>query len=131
HVTEIVDEFELCENAAAECDFFAQCSDFGRFEVDGRAHEVLRSVRGFAVMLSIRKEKSWPMALSCSLIASALTDPILNGAVAAPALDLTITTATVDENSRAMIAGKFDVAEMSMATFVQARDRGMDFVALP
>jgi 4,5-dihydroxyphthalate decarboxylase len=71
------------------------------------------------------------MPLSCSLIASALTAPILDGTVADPALDLTLTTATVDENSRAMIAGKFDIAEMSMATFVQALSHGLDFVALP
>jgi 4,5-dihydroxyphthalate decarboxylase len=72
------------------------------------------------------------MAFSCSLIASALTEPILDGTIAKPAgLDLNITTATVDENSRAMIAGKLDIAEMSMATYVQARDQGQDLLALP
>ena len=71
------------------------------------------------------------MPLSCSLIDSALTQPILAGAVADPALDLSMTTGTVDENSRAMIAGKFDIAEMSMATYVQARTRGLDLLALP
>jgi 4,5-dihydroxyphthalate decarboxylase len=65
------------------------------------------------------------------LIASALTDPILNGTVAANGVDLTFTTATVDENSRAMIAGKYDIAEMSMATYVQARAQGLDLLALP
>lgn len=71
------------------------------------------------------------MPFSCSLIDSALTRPILEGAVADPALDLTLTTATVDENSRAMIAGKYDIAEMSMATYVQARARGLDLIAIP
>jgi 4,5-dihydroxyphthalate decarboxylase len=71
------------------------------------------------------------MPFSCSLIASALTDPILDGTISVPGLDLNITTATVDENSRAMIAGKFDIAEMSMATYVQARSRGLDLLALP
>jgi 4,5-dihydroxyphthalate decarboxylase len=71
------------------------------------------------------------MPFSCSLIASALTDPILSGAVAAADLDLTFTTATVDENSRAMIAGKYDIAEMSMATYVQARAHGLELLALP
>jgi len=71
------------------------------------------------------------MPFSCSLIASALTDPILNGTVAANGVDLTFTTATVDENSRAMIAGKYDIAEMSMATYVQARAQGLDLLALP
>ena len=82
-------------------------------------------------MLISRKENSWPMAFSCTLIASALTEPILNGTISVPGLDLAITTATVDENSRAMIAGKFDIAEMSMATYVQARSRGLDLLAIP
>jgi hypothetical protein len=71
------------------------------------------------------------MPLSTTLIASALTEPILSGSVNDPALDLELTTATVDENSRAMIAGRHDIAEMSMATYVQARARGLDLIALP
>jgi 4,5-dihydroxyphthalate decarboxylase len=71
------------------------------------------------------------MPFSCSLIASALTEPILNGTISVPGLDLAITTASVDENSRAMIAGKYDIAEMSMATYVQARARGLDLLAIP
>jgi 4,5-dihydroxyphthalate decarboxylase len=71
------------------------------------------------------------MPFSCSLIDSALTRPILDGDVAGKALDVTFSTATVDENSRAMIAGKFDIAEMSMATYVQARAKGLDLVAIP
>ena len=71
------------------------------------------------------------MPVTCSLIDSALTRPILDGAVADPGLDATFTTATVDENSRAMIAGGYDVAEMSMATYVQARARGLDLIAIP
>ena len=82
-------------------------------------------------MLNGWKENSWPMAFSCSLIASALTEPILDGVVKAPGVDVAFTTATVDENSRAMIAGKFDIAEMSMATYAQARDRGLELLALP
>jgi 4,5-dihydroxyphthalate decarboxylase len=78
------------------------------------------------VMKNLRR-----MPFSCALIASALTAPILDGTIANPALDLTFTTATVDENSRAMIAGRYDVAEMSMATFVQARARGLELRALP
>jgi 4,5-dihydroxyphthalate decarboxylase len=83
-------------------------------------------------MLNGRKEKSWPMPFSCSLIASALTEPILDGTIApSNGLDLALTMATVDENSRAMIGGKLDIAEMSMATYVQARDHGQDLLALP
>lgn len=68
---------------------------------------------------------------SVTLIASALTEPILSGAVADGALDLKISTASVDENSRAMIAGAYDIAEMSMATFVQAVSHGQDLMAIP
>jgi 4,5-dihydroxyphthalate decarboxylase len=71
------------------------------------------------------------MALSVTLIASALTDPILSGIVSDPNLDLDLSTATVDENSRAMIGGRYDIAEMSMATYVQARSRGFELMALP
>jgi 4,5-dihydroxyphthalate decarboxylase len=71
------------------------------------------------------------MALSVTLIASALTEPILAGTVADPALDLDLSTASVDENSRAMIAGRYDIAEMSMATYVQARAHGAALLALP
>src|ERR1039458_3342847 len=71
------------------------------------------------------------MPLSCSLIDSALTRPVLDGSVAVPGLDLALSTATVDENSRAMIAGKHDIAEMSMATFVQALSQGQKLLAIP
>jgi 4,5-dihydroxyphthalate decarboxylase len=71
------------------------------------------------------------MPLSVTLIASALTEPILTGNVADPALDLDLSTASVDENSRAMIAGRYDIAEMSMATYVQAKSHGAAFLALP
>lgn len=71
------------------------------------------------------------MPFSCRLIASALTEPILDGTIAVPGLDLALSTASVDENSRAMIAGKHDIAEMSMATYVQARARGLDLLAIP
>ena len=75
--------------------------------------------------------KSPVMAFSVTLIESALTEPILSGAVADSALDLDLSTASVDENSRAMIAGRYDIAEMSMATYVQARSRGAELLALP
>ncbi len=71
------------------------------------------------------------MPLKCTLIPSALTDPIVSGCLPASDLELTVTTSNVDENSRRMIAGEYDVAEMSMGTFVQARARGGDFTALP
>jgi 4,5-dihydroxyphthalate decarboxylase len=72
-----------------------------------------------------------PMPLATTLIASAVTAPILDGTIADPRLDLDLATATVDENSRAMIGGRYDIAEMSMATYVQARARGFELIALP
>jgi 4,5-dihydroxyphthalate decarboxylase len=71
------------------------------------------------------------MPFAVTLIASALTDPILSGTVTDPNLDLDLSTASVDENSRAMIGGRYDIAEMSMATYVQARSRGFELIALP
>ena len=71
------------------------------------------------------------MALTCSLIPSALTDPVVTGTVRDEALDLVVKTGNVDENSRGMLAGEFDVAEMSMGTFVLARSHGVDLTALP
>ena len=71
------------------------------------------------------------MPLTVSLMASGLTQPVLDGTIAHPDLDLSLRTGSVDDNTRGMLSGAFDAAEMSMATFVQARTRGVDFVALP
>lgn len=71
------------------------------------------------------------MALRCNLIPSALTNPVVNDRVPRNGLDLEVRTGNVDENSRGMLAGEFDVAEMSMGTFVLARSHGADLVALP
>ena len=71
------------------------------------------------------------MAINVTLIPSAFSEPIVSGDVRAEGLDLSIATGTVDDNTRGMIAGKFDVAEMSIGTYVQVRARGADLVALP
>jgi 4,5-dihydroxyphthalate decarboxylase len=71
------------------------------------------------------------MAITCTLIPSAFSEPIITGAVRAYGVDLAIETGTVDDNTRGMIAGKFDVAEMSIGTYVQVRARGADLIALP
>lgn len=71
------------------------------------------------------------MAFTCTLIASTFTEPILTGAIAPESIDLTISSGLVDDNTRGMIAGNFDVAEMSIGTYVQVKARGADFVALP
>jgi 4,5-dihydroxyphthalate decarboxylase len=121
HVPQIIDQFEFCKNAAAECNSFAESAHVGCIVVN-----VHRSSD-----CQLRRVKSPFMALSVTLIASALTEPILAGTVADPALDLDLSTASVDENSRAMIAGRYDIAEMSMATYVQARAHGAALLALP
>jgi 4,5-dihydroxyphthalate decarboxylase len=71
------------------------------------------------------------MQLSLALIRSGLTEPVLDGAVLSADLQLKLSTANVDQNTRGMLAGKYDVAEMSIATYTQAKTRGADFVALP
>lgn len=71
------------------------------------------------------------MAITCVLIPSAFSEPIITGAVSTSELDLAVSTGTVDDNTRGMIAGKYDIAEMSIGTYVQVRARGADFIALP
>jgi 4,5-dihydroxyphthalate decarboxylase len=69
--------------------------------------------------------------LRCSFVPSALTKPIIEGLVTDPELQLEISTGTADPNSRRMIAGELDFAEMSLATCVQAFALGSGFVAMP
>jgi 4,5-dihydroxyphthalate decarboxylase len=72
------------------------------------------------------------MKLTISLVAGALTDPILSGKTGIDGVEVDARTAKmVDGNSRAMIELKFDVAEMSLATFVKARDDGVKLIGLP
>ena len=68
------------------------------------------------------------MGLTVSLIASELTLPLLHEGL--PGMQVQ-EAASVDDNSRRMIAGDFDVAEMSLATFVRAVSRGAALVGLP
>src|SRR5579864_5398506 len=71
------------------------------------------------------------MALNATLIPSGLTQPVLKGTVKADGIDVGFSSGNVDDNSRGMIAGKFDIAEMSIGTYVQAKSRGADLIALP
>ena len=71
------------------------------------------------------------MAITATLIPSAFSEPVITGAVRADGIDLAIESGTVDDNTRGMIAGKFDIAEMSIGTYVQVRARGADLIALP
>jgi hypothetical protein len=72
------------------------------------------------------------MKLSVSLVPGALTAPIRAGDCLIDGVDLDVRAAkTVDGNSRRMLDLAFDVAEMSLATFVRARDQGAALIGLP
>jgi 4,5-dihydroxyphthalate decarboxylase len=72
------------------------------------------------------------MKISYSVMPTVLTEPLLSGEVKPDGLDLEANAAkTTDANSRDMIQLKFDVAEMSVATFSKAVERGLPLVALP
>lgn len=70
------------------------------------------------------------MTLTLSLVNSALTEPLLLGRVPLPGVQV-IPAKSVDDNSRRMLAGEFDIAEMSLATFVRAACQGGDLIGLP
>jgi 4,5-dihydroxyphthalate decarboxylase len=71
--------------------------------------------------------------LTISLIPGELTDPLIAGDVTVTGDVMFVTTVgkSVDANSRAMLDGAFDVAEMSFSTYVKARDLGRDLIGLP
>jgi 4,5-dihydroxyphthalate decarboxylase len=68
-----------------------------------------------------------------SLIAGEVTDPVIAGEVTiASPLPVSINVApSVDQNSRMMLEGAHDVAEMSFATFLKALEQGRDLIGLP
>jgi 4,5-dihydroxyphthalate decarboxylase len=70
--------------------------------------------------------------VTISLVPSPLTTPVLEGRVKVDGVALsTHASQTVDANSRAMLEGKYDVAEMSLATFLKAKDDGAKLIGLP
>ncbi len=72
------------------------------------------------------------MKLSLSLVPSALTTPLLDGEVTVPGVALEpLRAPSVDGNSRAMLNLEFDIAEMSLATFLRARADGVPIIGLP
>ena len=68
-----------------------------------------------------------------SLVPGPLTDSIISKDVTirGDAAWSIVPGASVDSNSRAMLEGKYDVAEMSFATFLKAWAQGRDLIALP
>jgi len=72
------------------------------------------------------------MELSYSVTSSALTRSLLDGAVMPEGIRLRPEEAHgMDKLSRRMLKLDFDVAEMSIATFVKGREQGLPLVALP
>jgi 4,5-dihydroxyphthalate decarboxylase len=72
------------------------------------------------------------VSLVASLTPEGLVLPIVEGKVAFEGVDLQLTIQkSIDKNSRAMIEGRFELCEMSLATFLKARLEGLPIVALP
>lgn len=72
------------------------------------------------------------LKLTASLTPDALTLPIVEKAVSFEGIDMAVSIETsIDKNSKKMLGGLFDVAEMSFATFLRARMDGFPIVALP
>jgi len=70
--------------------------------------------------------------IALSVIPSPLTRPVLEGKVAVPGASAQTQAArSVNTNSMEMLDLKYDVAEMSLATFTKAREMGIPLVALP
>jgi 4,5-dihydroxyphthalate decarboxylase len=70
--------------------------------------------------------------IALSLVPSSLTTPLLDGTVKIDSVAVVPHAAkSVDDNSRTMLSGGFDVAEMSLATFARAKDRGAKLIGLP
>src|SRR5438105_8685426 len=70
--------------------------------------------------------------VSMALVVGPLTQPLLDEHAAVSGLDVEVHAGTsVDRTSREMLEGRYDVAEMSLATYVKARELGADLMALP
>jgi 4,5-dihydroxyphthalate decarboxylase len=76
--------------------------------------------------------KGTELDLTVSLVPGPRTQPILDGRVPIPGVNGHPREArSVNTNSMEMLDLKYDVAEMSLATFVKAREQGMPLIALP
>ncbi len=75
---------------------------------------------------------SLPPTLSFGVVPSAATTPVLEGRLNLPDVQIQpVQVKTVDEVSRRMMAGHFDLAEMSLATYVAVSGPDSPFVGLP
>src|SRR5487761_1495035 len=72
------------------------------------------------------------LELSLSVLPTPLTQPVLTGDMPVEGVELHAQEAkSVDDNSRRMLGLGFDVGEMSLATYVKAREQGIPLVSLP
>jgi 4,5-dihydroxyphthalate decarboxylase len=72
------------------------------------------------------------VTIKFSVMPTGLTAPITSGAVRVEGAELEIfRPKTTDQNSRAMIELKFDVAEMSIAAFTKSLELGLPLRAIP
>jgi 4,5-dihydroxyphthalate decarboxylase len=70
--------------------------------------------------------------MSASLTPEGLVSPIVQGKLGFDGVNLAVTIEkSIDKNSRQMLDGRFDLCEMSLATFVKARTEGMPIIGLP
>jgi 4,5-dihydroxyphthalate decarboxylase len=66
------------------------------------------------------------------MVRTPLTGGVMDGALKTPGVDLVVNEATsVNRNSREMVQGKYDIAEMSLATYFKAREDGLPFTGIP
>jgi 4,5-dihydroxyphthalate decarboxylase len=70
--------------------------------------------------------------LSYRATSSALSQPLLGGQVSPEGIELEAQPGeSMDKLSRSMLELRFDVSEMSIATFTKAREQGLPLIALP
>jgi len=67
--------------------------------------------------------------LTLAVLASPRTTPLIEGEVVAS--DINVVAESIDTNSRAMGRLEFDINEVSIATFMRARELGVPVLALP
>ncbi|HZU05239.1 MAG TPA: hypothetical protein VFB73_04645 [Chloroflexota bacterium] len=78
------------------------------------------------------KEAGGQPHLRMSLIPGALTEPLFAGGVVPQGMVVSISEGrSIDNNSRQMLQLAYDIAEMSLATFLKAREQGVPLIGIP
>lgn len=71
------------------------------------------------------------LRLTLALEAYDRTQALVDGRVRPEGIDLTVLVVDSTRRHRAFLAGEYDAAEMSMSTYLMARERGLPFTAIP